>query len=219
MVTPKGTAEKVDGLPPDDRTAGASASRAVGRAGGSLGGRRAGAGGNPAAIRGAALGKSGVQRAASRRDYGTTAVVDLPSTHSSAGQNDRTDEQDVAVPSPDASDGGRNRSTSNWKRALGIGVLCFVVWLILDAPTLMTNAEGSPLGTRRTVAMDFLRPISWISRETGLSHIVGAVDRILGRERLRAWSDLLGSPAREIPDLDASSSDDDRHDEDGQAKL
>jgi hypothetical protein len=29
--------------------------------------------------------------------------------------------------------------------------------------------------------MDILRPIAWVSRETGLSHIVAAADRILGR--------------------------------------
>jgi uncharacterized protein len=161
-------------------------------------GRRAGAGGNPAAIRGAALGKSGVQRTIRRDGHGTTAIVDLPSTRDSGGE-DRKDEQDLAVPSEDASEGGRNRVTSNWKRALGIGLLCFAVWLVLDAPTLMTNAEGSPLGTRRTVAMDFLRPIAWLSRETGLNHVVGAFDRILGRGGSGAVSIASGPSIGKIP--------------------
>ncbi len=79
------------------------------------------------------------------------------------------------------SGGGPRGIASNWKKALAAGVLCFVVWTVLDAPTLMNSAEGSPLGARRTLAMDVLRPIAWVSRETGLSHIVGAADRILGR--------------------------------------
>jgi lysophospholipase L1-like esterase len=187
---------------PNRGAGGGSAATASGRpperSGGSLTGRRAGAGGNPAAIRGAALGKSGVQRAAARTGYGTTAIVDLPSTRDSGGPDDRSDEQDVAVPSPDSAEGGRSRVTNNWKRALAVGVLCFVVWLILDAPTLMNNAEGSPLGTRRTIAMDFLRPISWISRETGLSHVVGAVDRILGRGGSGTVSISSGPPLGKI---------------------
>jgi uncharacterized protein len=144
-------------------------------------GRRVGAGGNPLAIRGAALGKSGVSRSPASAGPGTQTLVDMPSTEGRPTDQRPEDPQDLAVPSPDPSEGGRNRIPTNWKRALGIGVLCFVVWLVLDAPTLMTNAEGSPLGVRRTVAMDFLRPIAWLSRETGLSHIVGAADRILGR--------------------------------------
>jgi uncharacterized protein len=163
-------------------------------------GKRAGAGGNPAAIRGAALGKSGVQRATpapadtepetavSGSEGGTLGnghigrtVLELPATRRDLGQP--TDAQDLAVPAADGGDGEveRGRRTITWTRALWIGVLCFVVWLVLDAPTLMNSAEGSPLGVRRTVAMDFLRPIAWFSRETGLSHVVGAADRILGR--------------------------------------
>lgn len=86
------------------------------------------------------------------------------------------------VPEPvESGDGGSARVRSNWKRALAIGLLCFAVWLVLYAPTLMKNAEGSVLGTRRTVAMDVLRPIAWLSRATGLAHVDNAINRALGR--------------------------------------
>jgi uncharacterized protein len=200
-VVGEGTAEKLeDRTQPGTNSGSGSGSEAAGRParpGASPTGRRAGAGGNPAAIRGAALGKSGVQRTIFNNGHGTTAVVDMPSTRGS-GEEDRVDEQDVAVASADAGEGGRNRLTSNWKRALGIGLLCFAVWLVLNAPTLMTNAEGSPLGARRTVAMDFLRPIAWLSRETGLSHVVGAFDRILGRGGSGAVSVSSGLPIGKI---------------------
>jgi hypothetical protein len=62
----------------------------------------------------------------------------------------------------------------------------------------MTNADVSPLGARRTVAMDFLRPIAWISRETGLSHVVGAFDRILGRNGSGAVA-ISSGPVGTIP--------------------
>jgi uncharacterized protein len=73
--------------------------------------------------------------------------------------------------------------------------MCFVVWLLLDAPTLMASANGSTLGARRTVAMDVLRPIAWLSRETGLVHVVGAVDRLLGRSGSGAVLISSGPPS------------------------
>ena len=82
-------------------------------------------------------------------------------------------------PEPDPRPPGRTHVT--WRHALGVGLLCFAVWLLLDAPTLLRSAQGAPLGTRRTVAMAVLRPIDDVSRAIGLSHVVGAADRVLGR--------------------------------------
>ena len=88
-------------------------------------------------------------------------------------------------PDPGVSDsdeqpaGGRVRVT--WRHALAAGVMCFAVWLVLDAPTLMHSAQDAPLGTRRTVAMTVLRPIADISRALGLGHVVTGTDRAIGR--------------------------------------
>jgi hypothetical protein len=59
--------------------------------------------------------------------------------------------------------------------------VAFAVWTLLDAPTLLHNAEGSPLGVRRSVAMSLLRPVAAVSDGLGLSHVVGAADRLMGR--------------------------------------
>jgi hypothetical protein len=106
-----------------------------------------------------------------------TSVAELPTL--------RTEEHDEPPSSGNGSSGGKEgggpRLTINWKRAFAAGLFCFCVWTVLDAPTLLNSASGSTLGVRRTVAMDVLRPIAWLSRETGLSHVVGAFDRLLGR--------------------------------------
>ena len=52
----------------------------------------------------------------------------------------------------------------------------FLVWLLLFAPTLQHNAQVSPVGTRRTVALDILGPIAATSRGLQLSHIVSETD-------------------------------------------
>ena len=185
-------------------------------------GRRTAAGGNPKAIRASALGKSGVERTApagsrvespalqvngagtpagsSGNGHARPSVLELPVTRTSGDPQRPVDVQDLAVPATkEAENGqGRDRRTIVWTRALLIGVICFAVWLLLDAPTLMKNAEGSPLGTRRTISMDFLRPIAWLSRETGLSHVVGAADRILGRDGSGAVA-ISSGPVVKIP--------------------
>ena len=68
-----------------------------------------------------------------------------------------------------------------WTRMLFIGVVCFGVWLLLDAPSLQRSATVSPLGTRRTVSLDVVGPIAAISRGLGLSHLVSWSDEALGR--------------------------------------
>jgi hypothetical protein len=68
-----------------------------------------------------------------------------------------------------------------WTRVLYIGLICFAVWLVLDAPSLQKSAQSSPLGARRTVSLDLVGPIAAVSRGLGLSHFVGWADDILGR--------------------------------------
>jgi lysophospholipase L1-like esterase len=73
------------------------------------------------------------------------------------------------------------RAHVTWRHALAAGLVCFAVWLVLDSPSLLRSAQASPLGTRRSVALSILRPIDDVSRALGLSHVVGAADRALGR--------------------------------------
>ncbi len=110
-----------------------------------------------------------------------TVLTELHTRHESGPQSSGAGGGRAEVEEAARGEVPPNRIPIAWKKALLVGVLCFVVWTVLDAPTLMNSAEGSPLGARRTIAMDFLRPIAWFSRETGLSHIVTGADRLLGR--------------------------------------
>ena len=66
-------------------------------------------------------------------------------------------------------------------RCLAVGLVCFGIWLLFDANQLYLSARAGPFGTRRTVAMDVLRPLAWISNTFGLSSIVDGVDDALHR--------------------------------------
>jgi len=68
-----------------------------------------------------------------------------------------------------------------WTRALVVGLVCFGLWFVLDAPSLQRSAQESPLGTRRTVSLDMVGPVAALSRTVGLSSVVGGTDRALGR--------------------------------------
>jgi uncharacterized protein len=68
-----------------------------------------------------------------------------------------------------------------WTRMLFIGVVCFGLWFLLDAPSLQRSASISPVGTRRTVSLDVVGPVAALSRSLGLSHVVGWTDELLGR--------------------------------------
>ena len=68
-----------------------------------------------------------------------------------------------------------------WTRALAVGLVCFGLWFLLDAPSLQRSAQESPLGTRRTVSLDMVGPVAALSRTVGLSSLVSGTDRALGR--------------------------------------
>jgi uncharacterized protein len=68
-----------------------------------------------------------------------------------------------------------------WTRVLLVGLVCFGLWFLLDAPSLQRSAQTSPFGTRRTVSLDVVGPVAAFSRNVGLSNVVGWVDEVLGR--------------------------------------
>jgi hypothetical protein len=73
------------------------------------------------------------------------------------------------------------RTVAPWASVLRIGLGAFLVWLLLFAPTLQHNAQVSPVGTRRAVALQILGPIADTSRVLQLSRLVSAADDISGR--------------------------------------
>jgi len=88
--------------------------------------------------------------------------------------------------------------TLRWGQALAVGLAAFSVWALFDAPTLLRSAEASPFGARRTAAITLLRPVAAVSRDLGLSHVVGAADRVLGRTGGAVVQDV-GPPVRHRP--------------------
>ncbi len=66
-------------------------------------------------------------------------------------------------------------------RILGVGLVCFAFWLFFDARQLYANANASPPGTRRSVAMALLAPIARVEEFFGADRLVDGANRALGR--------------------------------------
>ncbi len=83
--------------------------------------------------------------------------------------------------------------------ALHTGVvlaLCLAVWLLLDSHNLYAAAKASPLGARRTAAMDVLSPVRLVSEYTGLATLDNLFDQSLSRNPSKAPVGL--SSVREV---------------------
>lgn len=91
------------------------------------------------------------------------------------------------------SEGPEARLRAPWQRVLRICVAAFLLWLLLDAPTLQHNAQVSPVGTRRTVSLDLLGPIAATSRALQVSHIVSWTDEATGRTGNRPGNGALST--------------------------
>lgn len=69
-----------------------------------------------------------------------------------------------------------------WVRTGLVFTCAFLLWLVMDATVLQHNATViSPLGARRTAALDFLDPLSDLSRWTLLDVPVSGANEALGR--------------------------------------
>lgn len=66
-------------------------------------------------------------------------------------------------------------------KVLGVGLVCFAVWLMLDARQLYNEALSSPIGVRRSVAISIMRPLARLSEALSLDRPVNAANRSLGR--------------------------------------
>jgi hypothetical protein len=73
---------------------------------------------------------------------------------------------------------GRRASAA---RVIAAGLICFGLWTLFDANQLYHNALSSPFGTRRTVAIEILRPLATAMNAVGISGPVNAADGALGR--------------------------------------
>jgi hypothetical protein len=70
----------------------------------------------------------------------------------------------------------------SWVRTGLVFTCAFLLWLVMDATVLQHNATViSPLGARRTAALDLLDPLSVLSRWTLLDAPVSGANEALGR--------------------------------------
>jgi len=76
----------------------------------------------------------------------------------------------------------RRRTLAPWVRTGLVFTSAFLLWVVMDSTVLQRNATViSPLGARRTAALDVLGPLSDLSRWTLLNLPVAKANEALGR--------------------------------------
>jgi lysophospholipase L1-like esterase len=65
-------------------------------------------------------------------------------------------------------------------------VVALSVWAFADSPTLLRSAIGAPLGTRRSAAIDVLRPLARVDAALGLDRVEAGLADAVGRHPLPA---------------------------------
>lgn len=86
-------------------------------------------------------------------------------------------------------------------RVLGVGLVCFGLWILVDARNLERSASAGVLGPRRTLVLDFLRPIRRFSAFLSIDRASIALDEALGRNIHGAvgGSQVTAPPRRSRP--------------------
>ncbi len=89
-------------------------------------------------------------------------------------------------PEPQARPQAEGEPTDKRRRAsagriIGVGLICFLIWVLFDANQLYHSAEAGQIGVRRTVAVIILRPIAAMTDALRISGPVNAADSALGR--------------------------------------
>ena len=84
-------------------------------------------------------------------------------------------------------------------RIIGIGLICFGIWLVFDANQLYHAAEAGQIGVRRTVAVTILRPIAAITDALRISGPVNSADSALGRCGIGGAPACGSGPAPDVP--------------------
>ncbi|MFZ2058581.1 MAG: DUF459 domain-containing protein [Acidimicrobiales bacterium] len=128
-------------------------------------------------------------RIAARRLSGTSARA-RPAQPTSA--RTRSPKEQARPEEEGAPTDQRRRASAG--RILGVGLLCFLLWLLFDANQLYHSAQAGQIGVRRTVAVSILRPIAAISNALLISGPVNAADAALGRCGIGGVPSCTGGP-------------------------
>jgi hypothetical protein len=104
-------------------------------------------------------------------------------------------------PEPEPPARAPNRRRVRARDALVTLIVGLLGWALLFAPTLEREAETSPVGARRTVALAVLRPLSGLSDAIGVGRAGNAVMRALGRDPDAPPGGELVLPDLDLPPL------------------
>ena len=88
-------------------------------------------------------------------------------------------------------------------RIIGVGLLCFAIWLVFDANQLYHAAQAGQIGVRRNVAMAILRPIAAVTDALRISGPVNTADSALGRCGIGGAPACSSGPTPTIPPVTA----------------
>src|SRR6187551_2491981 len=88
--------------------------------------------------------------------------------------SERTDDH---VETPGSAD---DRRRVSFRQVIVAMLVCLVLWAVLFAPILERNARTGPIGTRRSVSLALLRPITAISDALGITTVASRALRALG---------------------------------------
>jgi hypothetical protein len=78
-------------------------------------------------------------------------------------------------------------------------LVCLVLWTLLFAPTLKRSAEAAPEGTRRSVSLAVLGPVTAMSDAVRLSTVTDAVVQAMGRDDPELPGAGIVEPPEPIP--------------------
>lgn len=104
-------------------------------------------------------------------------------------------------PEPQPVASAPERRTVRARDAFVTVIVCLGLWALLFAPVLERGAEGGPVGTRRTVALAVLRPLTTVSYALGIDRATGIVMRAVGRDLDAPPGGELELPEIDLPPL------------------
>jgi hypothetical protein len=121
--------------------------------------------------------RAATKTAADRQRNGSVAAPAAPSTQADS----QADPQAQGQGQPHGQAQRTRTLRTSAGRCIAIGLVCFSIWLLLDANQLYINANASPPGARRTVSMILLRPFAAFTNAIGISSLVSSANDALNK--------------------------------------
>ena len=143
-------------------------------------------------------------RPAPVRSAGTSRRPSSTSARSRSARPVPTTRARAPVPKGKPRRRGEGEPTDQRRRAsagriIGVGLICFGIWVAFDANQLYHAAQAGQIGVRRSVAVTILRPIAAITDALRISGPVNTADAALGRCGIGGAPACSSGPAPTVP--------------------